>query len=472
MTDIIILNRNLRLLDNAALYYGSLKSNFIVIYLYDVDYWKANGKSSRQLKFSNDCLEELDEDLKKLNSKINVFNGSFYDLGKWIETNYNNFSIHINHCTDVNYFREGFNNFKENFKNKITVYDDFGLQLNNFDRDTWSKNWNHIMNSDLLDVPKPSNNKDRLNLIGFSDFKNEISCEFSGLNNIQEGGTSKAKELLETFLDQRCKGYRIKMSSPSQSEESCSRLSPHFTYGSISIRQVYQQLNKMLPELNNKKDLYSFKKRLYWHCHFVQKLHTEPELEFYSMHRMCDDLRPEYDDEIIEKWIEGETGFPFLDACMKFLNENGWINFRMRAMIMSFASYNLWQPWQKTSPRLAELFTDYEPGIHISQVQMQSGVTGINLPRIYSISKQSMDQDPDAEWTKNILPQLNDFDPKLIHNAELNDSYIPQIVDLKSSAKFARDQIWGIRKSIEFKNEARKVYLKHGSRRKRYTKTS
>ena len=472
MTDIIILNRNLRLLDNAALYYGSLKSNFIVIYLYDVDYWKANGKSSRQLKFSNDCLEELDEDLKKLNSKINVFNGSFYDLGKWIETNYNNFSIHINHCTDVNYFREGFNNFKENFKNKITVYDDFGLQLNNFDRDTWSKNWNHIMNSDLLGVPKPSNNKDRLNLIGFSDFKNEISCEFSGLSNIQEGGTSKAKELLETFLDQRCKGYRIKMSSPSQSEESCSRLSPHFTYGSISIRQVYQQLNKMLPELNNKKDLYSFKKRLYWHCHFVQKLHTEPELEFYSMHRMCDDLRPEYDDEIIEKWIEGETGFPFLDACMKFLNENGWINFRMRAMIMSFASYNLWQPWQKTSPRLAELFTDYEPGIHISQVQMQSGVTGINLPRIYSISKQSMDQDPDAEWTKNLLPQLNDFDPKLIHNAELNDSYIPQIVDLKTSAKFARDQIWGIRKSIEFKNEARKVYLKHGSRRKRYTKTS
>ncbi len=472
MTDIIILNRNLRLHDNAALYYGSLKSNFIVIYLYDVDYWKANGKSSRQLKFSNDCLEELDEDLKKFNSKINIFNGSFYDLGKWIEINYNNFSIHINHCTDVNYFREGFNNFKEHFKNKITVYDDFGLQLNNFDRDTWSKNWNHIMNSDLLGVPKPSNNKDRLNLIGFSDFKNEISCEFSGLSNIQEGGTSKAKELLKTFLDQRCKGYRIKMSSPSQSEKSCSRLSPHFTYGSISIRQVYQQLNKMLPELNNKKDLYSFKKRLYWHCHFVQKLHTEPELEFNSMHRMCDDLRPEYDNEIIEKWIEGETGFPFLDACMKFLNKNGWINFRMRAMIMSFASYNLWQPWQKTSPRLAELFTDYEPGIHISQVQMQSGVTGINLPRIYSISKQSMDQDPDAEWTKNLLPQLNSFDPKLIHNAELNDSYIPQIVDLKTSAKFARDQVWGIRKSIEFKNEARKVYLKHGSRRKRYTKTS
>ena len=262
------------------------------------------------------------------------------------------------------------------------------------------------------------------------------------------------------------------MSSPSLSENSCSRLSPHFTYGSISIRQVYQKLNDSLPKLENKKDLYSFKKRLYWHCHFVQKLHTEPELEFNSMHRMCDSLRTEHNKEIIEKWIKGETGFPFLDACMKFLNKHGWINFRMRAMIMSFASYNMWQPWQKTSPLLAELFTDYEPGIHISQVQMQSGVTGINLPRIYSVPKQSMDQDPNSKWTKNILPQLDNFEPKFIHNAELNGAYIPQIVDLKTSAKFARDKIWGIRKSKEFKEEAKRVYLKHGSRRKRNVKTN
>ena len=190
------------------------------------------------------------------------------------------------------------------------------------------------------------------------------------------------------------------------------------------------------------------------------------------MHRMCDSLRTKHDKEKIEKWITGETGFPFLDACMKFLNANGWINFRMRAMIMSFASYNLWQPWQETSPLLAKLFTDYEPGIHISQVQMQSGVTGINLPRIYSIPKQSMDQDPNAEWTKNLLTGLNDINPKLIHEADLKGMYFDKMVDLKTSAKFARDQIWGIRKSIEFKNEAKRVYLKHGSRRRRNFKSS
>ena len=467
MTDLIILNRNLRLLDNPALYNGSLRSNYLVIYLYDDAYWHANGKSARQLKFSNDCLAELNNGLKKFDSKVNIFEGSFDDLKAWINKNFDDFAIHVNHCTDIKYFRDGFLKFKDSFPGKINIYDDFGLQLSNFDRDSWSRNWNKIMNSEMLGNPKRSKLNDDVKLTNLSNFIGKFKNSFTDLDNIQTGGTSQAQVLLESFLSERCKNYKVKMSSPVQSEKSCSRLSPHFTFGTISIREVYQTLNQFISNSDNKSDLYSFKKRLYWHCHFIQKLHTEPELEFYSMHRMCDQLRLEHDDELIDKWINGETGFPFLDACMKYLQKYGWINFRMRAMIMSFASYNLWQPWQKTSPLLAQLFTDYEPGIHISQVQMQSGVTGINLPRIYSVSKQSEDQDPDAIWIKNILPQLRELDPKLIHVSELNDLYIPQIIDLKSSARNARERVWSIRKSVEFKKEAAAVYDKHGSRRKK-----
>ena len=467
MTDLIILNRNLRLHDNPAMHFGSLRSNYLVIYLYDKTYWKGNGKSMRQLKFSNDCLAELNDGLKKFDSKVNIFEGTFDDLKIWIKKNFNDFFIHINHCTDIKYFRDGFSKFTDSFPGKINVYNDFGLQLNNFDRDSWSRNWNKIMDSQILENPKKSKLKLDTKLLNFSSFSNKVKNSLVNLDNIQKGGSSQAYQLLESFLSERCKDYRVKMSSPIQSEQSCSRLSPHFTFGSISIREVYQILNKYYSKSQNKSDLYSFKKRLYWHCHFIQKLHTEPELEFYSMHRMCDQLRLEQDDELIDKWFNGETGFPFLDACMKYLHRYGWINFRMRAMIMSFASYNLWQPWQKTSPLLAQLFTDYEPGIHISQVQMQSGVTGINLPRIYSVSKQSEDQDPDAIWIKSILPQLNEVDPKLVHTSELNNVYIPQIIDLKSSARDARERIWSIRKSNEFKKEAAAVYIKHGSRKKR-----
>lgn len=199
----------------------------------------------------------------------------------WIKENFSDYRIHMNHCTDIGYFRTGFENFKNYFGKRLRVYDDFGLQLNNFDRDSWSKNWNQIMHADLLGTPKRGNTNNEINLNKFNYFKDKVSKNFKGLENIQKGGTSIASQLLDTFLMERCEDYRVKMSSPIQSEESCSRLSPHFTYGSISIRQVYQKLNELMPQLENKKDLYSFKKRLYWHCHFVQKLHTEPELEFF-----------------------------------------------------------------------------------------------------------------------------------------------------------------------------------------------
>ena len=156
MIDIIVLNRNLRLHDNAALFYGSLRSNYIVIYLYDEKYWEGNGKSSRQLKFATDCLNELDQDLKKINSEINIFEGSFEMLKIWIKENFSDYRIHMNHCTDIGYFRTGFENFKNYFGKRLRVYDDFGLQLNNFDRDSWSKNWNQIMHADLLGTPKLS----------------------------------------------------------------------------------------------------------------------------------------------------------------------------------------------------------------------------------------------------------------------------------------------------------------------------
>ena len=177
MIDIVVLNRNLRLHDNAALYYGSLNSNYIVIHLYDENYWEANGRSARQLKFSYDCLQELDDNLKKIGSEVNIFEGSFDDLKKWIKINVNDCFIHINHCTDIDYFRKGFEKFKQEFGDGLKVYDDFGLQLNNFDRDTWSKNWNHVMHSSLIDAPKINKNSAETNLIKFNEHNNKIKSK-------------------------------------------------------------------------------------------------------------------------------------------------------------------------------------------------------------------------------------------------------------------------------------------------------
>ena len=186
---------------------------------------------------------------------------------------------------------------------------------------------------------------------------------------------------------------------------------------------------------------------------------------------MYDQIR-EKDEEKLEAWIEGKTGVHFIDACMIYLRNYGWINFRMRAMLASFASYNLWLDWRYFAPRLAALFTDFEPGIHYSQIQMQSGTTGINTIRMYNPYKQAMDQDPHGKFIKSQIPEVKNFPPAFFHNPPKKSSNVnlfdnevqKEIINVKETAQFARKKIFDIRKSQEHKILAKNVYLKHGSK--------
>ena len=164
----------------------------------------------------------------------------------------------------------------------------------------------------------------------------------------------------------RDSSYSKDISSPEKSLDSCSRLSPFISWGCISLKEIFHKAN-----LNQNNSSKMLKSRLTWHCHFIQKLESEPELEFKEFHPYFHKIRKK-DNNLLQLWSEGKTGFPFVDACMRSLNFNGWLNFRMRAMLMSFASYNLWIPWQESGSVLASKFIDYEPGIHWNQCQMQS----------------------------------------------------------------------------------------------------
>ena len=300
--------------------------------------------------------------------------------------------------------------------------------------------------------------------------------------SLQAAGEKAARNMLKTFLQVRGFDYRKALSSPLSAEDGCSRLSPHLAFGTLSIRTVHQATEVAIrdtPERSLAYALRGFSGRLRWHCHFMQKLEDEPSIEFHNFARVCDGLREnDFNDEHFAAWCEGRTGYPMVDACMRSLISTGWLNFRMRAMLVSFASYHLWLHWRQTGMFLARQFLDYEPGIHWSQMQMQSGTTGINTLRMYSPTKQAQDQDPQGLFIRRWVPELSrvplpylaepwkmDVSVQRMAGCTIGVDYPFPIVNDKLAMKAAKDRMYGLRKTAEARAEASGVQARHGSRR-------
>ena len=247
------------------------------------------------------------------------------------------------------------------------------------------------------------------------------------------------------------------------------------------MRQAYQALLQQEKKQGWGRAMSSFESRLHWHCHFIQKLEDQPDIENVNMHRSCDGLRPEaVDKRRLDAWKQGRTGYPLVDACMRAVRQTGWLNFRMRAMVVSFASYHLWLDWRTTSRWLARMFTDYEPGIHYSQFQMQSGTTGISTVRIYNPIRQVHDQDLEGAFIRQWVPELARVPTDQIaepHRMSLaaqqqagclmGDDYPLPIVDHSKAYAAAHLALKKVRRSEPSREEARGVLERHGSRRAR-----
>ena len=300
-----------------------------------------------------------------------------------------------------------------------------------------------------------------------------------GCRHRQPGGRAAGLALLESFLSERGEHYRKGMSSPGRAARVCSRLSPHLALGTVSVREAAQATAARAAARPGGAwggSLSSFAARLAWRDHFAQKLEDAPKIETRCLHPATEALRPrEPDAARLAAWSAGETGLPFVDACLRCLRATGWINFRMRAMLVAVASYHLWLDWRATGPVLARLFTDYDPGIHWPQMQMQSGTTGINTIRIYNPVKQGLDHDPDGRFTRLWLPELAEVPDAVLQmpwrwggaGALLGARYPAPIVDPDAAARAAREAVWGQRRAEGFDRIAAGIVARHASRSER-----
>lgn len=480
--NIVWFKRDLRLADHRPLAAAAAAGSVLPLYIAEPALWAQSDASARQWAFAAESLGELQAGLAALGQPLCVMVGEVVAILERLHRSHGVAALWSHEETGNGWTYARDLAVKAWAKSAGVLWHEarqFGVIRRIPSRNGWARLWERDMTEPVTPPPValPALAGDWPTHIPTSA---ELGLAPDPCPYRQRGGRMAALATLDSFLHQRGRDYRYRMSSPVTAFDASSRLSPHLTWGTLSMREVAQASHARMRALKAgdephaqswRASMISFAGRQHWHCHFMQKLEDEPRIEFENLHRAYDGLRPDTADaRRLAAWSEGNTGFPFVDACMRALNSHGWINFRMRAMLMSFASYHLWLPWRESGLHLARKFVDYEAGIHWPQVQMQSGTTGINTMRIYNPVKQGYDQDPTGRFVREFVPELARVPDAFIHEPWRWDGaaslpYPAPIVDNTEAARAARDALYSIRKGSDHKAAARQIVDKHGSRK-------
>jgi deoxyribodipyrimidine photo-lyase len=479
--------RDLRVHDHAPLAAAVATGQPVLpLYIMEPGLWRLPEMAGRHFDFLRECLIDLDAALARRGARLVVRVGEATELLAALHASHGIASLHAHEETGLlwTYDRDrAVRRWARAAGVPFLEAPQHGVIRRLPSRDGWARAWDRFMAARR--VPAPGT-------IRFADLPSGDMPDAAALGlgpdpcpERQQGGRAAALERLRSFLEVRGRDYRRTMASPLLAYDACSRLSADLALGTLSMREALQAASRALSrhreagDASHAASLRSFVSRLHWHCHFIQKLEDEPGLERRNLHRGYDGLRPEpADPAVVAAWIEGRTGFPFVDACMRALAATGWLNFRMRAMAMSFSSYHLWQHWRQPAIALARRFTDFEAGIHYPQAQMQSGTTGVNTARIYNPVKQSRDQDPEGVFIRRWVPELAALPNSWLHEPwaappalladrglRLGETYPRPLVDPVRAAREARERIHALRRTADHRAEAGEIQQKHGSRR-------
>lgn len=487
MLTLVWFKRDLRIDDHQALWLASQAGAVLPVYIIEPDYWQQPDSSERQWQFIQQALVVLHEQLHQLGQGLLIRSGKVCDVLAQLCDEHPIQALMSHQEIGGRWTYQRDQEVAAWCRRRHLQWQQFpqyavfrGLKS----RDDWLAKAEHWLTGPCW--PTPTYLKSIVDTPAtLADFP-WPSLAFHPNDPGPCRGQQQAKhqlQYLHSFFTSRVQYYNVGIGKASTARRSCSRLSPYLAYGMLSIRALIQATQRQLSGKSDpwrQRNLASFKSRLHWHCHFMQKLEDQVDIENTCMHPLYEGMRTT-DPVKLRAWASGQTGFPYIDACMRSLLETGWLHFRGRAMLVAFACYHLWLDWRDVATHLARCFIDFEPGIHYPQVQMQAGTTGINPYRIYNPVLQSMQKDPDGEFIRRFVPELSHLPNSYIHTPwllassqqahytmRLGVDYPLPIVDAANASRLARQRLleWQQQHSNQWQHVKQQVVHRHASRKR------
>lgn len=410
---VVWFKRDLRVQDHVALSRATASGPTLCVYAVELEHWQQSSTSDRQWQFVRECLLSLDTQLTSLGTTLEVHVAPTIEMLDALYLRLGEFTLHSHQETGGlwSYARD---------KAVAAWCHDHGVRWHEYPQNgvvrPVSRRGRGSKEHWELWVSKPQESLP-LNLAWLEPISDQnilllpsaVKTDPLPCAGRQEGGLQPAQNLLDSFLNIRGQGYNANMSSPLTAENGTSRLSPHIAYGTLSLRQIAQSAlaaKRAAPRTHWNNQLHSYVTRLRWNCSAMQRLEDKPRMERQVLAPEMEQLSRPMDEARFDAWRLGRTGWPLVDASMRSLHHNGWLNFRMRAMLVTSATHTLSLPWRPVSDWLSQMFVDFEPGIHYTQIQMQSNMSGNPVLRLYNPVKQAIALDPEGEFVRRWVPEL------------------------------------------------------------------